>query len=239
MLLPKKTLEKLRDLITHETEYRTGPQLVSFFNQLGFNDIYGQGFPSRWKYAEEKLEFINGKPELDKCIRMVFAPVNFVGNFNKLDEHIKNFNKYLAFDGWQVLRKEKEITFIKGGVIEEESNVNLSEDEFLKKEFNEVTLDKLGLDSIVTEVLQSRLEEIRKCLNVKASLATIFLIGSTLEGILLGMASHKYPMKFNQAASAPKDNSGKVKQFHEWSLNSFIEAAYETGLLKEDVKKFK
>ncbi|MBU5317837.1 protein kinase [Clostridium bornimense] len=38
--------------------YRSGPKLVEFFNQMGFEDIYGQGFPTRWRYAEEKIRCI-------------------------------------------------------------------------------------------------------------------------------------------------------------------------------------
>jgi len=48
-----KSLEKLRELINEETEYRSGPKLVSFFNELGFNDSYRQGFPSRWFFTEK------------------------------------------------------------------------------------------------------------------------------------------------------------------------------------------
>jgi hypothetical protein len=40
MLLNDKTLEKLRVLLNEETEYRSGPQLVEFFNKLGFSDTY-------------------------------------------------------------------------------------------------------------------------------------------------------------------------------------------------------
>lgn len=43
MQIQQKTLEKLRNLINEETEYRSGPLLVQFFNDLGFNDAYGQG----------------------------------------------------------------------------------------------------------------------------------------------------------------------------------------------------
>ena len=105
MHLHKKTLEKLRDLINEETEYRSGPKLVQFFNELGFNDTYGQGFPSRWMYTDEKLSIINGTPELDNCIRNLFAPVNFIGRIDELDKFISEFNQYLAFDGWKVIRK--------------------------------------------------------------------------------------------------------------------------------------
>jgi hypothetical protein len=43
MQLQQKTLEKLRNLINEETEYRSGPNLIDFFNGLGANDIYNRG----------------------------------------------------------------------------------------------------------------------------------------------------------------------------------------------------
>jgi hypothetical protein len=56
--------------------------------------------------------------------------------------------------------------------------------------------------------------------------------------MLLGVAI-KYPKEFNQSNSSPKDKiTGKTLMFDKWTLNNFIEAAYEVGLLKEDVKKF-
>lgn len=44
MKLCPKTIEKLRIITNEESEYRSGPQLVSFFNNLGFNDEYRQVF---------------------------------------------------------------------------------------------------------------------------------------------------------------------------------------------------
>lgn len=239
MQLQQKTLEKLRILINEETEYRSGPKLVEFFNGLGSNDIYnrGGGFPSRWIYTDEKLSKINGTPELDKCIRKLFAPVNFVGRFAELDKLIKDFNQYLAFEGWQVVRNNIEITFSKAGKIDFEETVEVKEDDFLKKEFSEISLDGLELDSIITETLNLRFVEIKICLNNKAPLSVIFLSGSTLEGILLGIAS-KHPKEFNQARTAPKDKEGNIKKYHEWTLSNFIDTAHELGLLKEDVKSF-
>jgi hypothetical protein len=38
MILNPELLEKLRLLINEEIEYRSGSQLVFFFNNLGFND---------------------------------------------------------------------------------------------------------------------------------------------------------------------------------------------------------
>ena len=114
---------------------------------------------------------------------------------------------------------------------------DITEDEFLKKEFDEVSIISLKLDGAITGILDQRLKEIKKCLNSKAALATIFLCGSTLEGILLGVAINN-SQEFNIAKTSPKDKNGKVLQFHQWTLNNFIDVAKEIGFLKEDVKKF-
>ena len=110
------------------------------------------------------------------------------------------------------------------------------EDKFLSKEFQEVSISALKLDGTITSILDQRLDEINKCLKSKASLACIFLCGSTLEGILLGVATNN-PREFNEAKSCPK-RAGKVLPFYEWTLSNFIDVAKEIGLLKEDVKKF-
>ncbi len=240
MKLSQKTLEKLRNLINEETEYRSGPKLVSFFNDLGFNDVYGKGFPSRWIYTDEKLSKLNGTADLDRCIKKLFAPVNYIGRFEELDKFINEFNQYLAFDKWQVVRKDAEITFKRAEKItikQTDTKNELKEDDFLKYEFKDINLEKIGLTGVINDTLNRRLTEIEKCLNINAPLSVIFLCGSTLEGILLGVAL-KNPKEFNVALSAPKNKEGKVRKLHEWTLNNLIDTAYELGLLKEDVKKF-
>lgn len=240
MILNQKSLEKLRLLINEETEYRSGPKLVEFFNGLGFNDSYGQGFPSRWMFTDERLSKINGTPELDKCIKRLLNPVNFIGQISVLDAHIQELNQYMSFDKWKVVRHDTIITFKKIDKIElHDNNItpSVSEDEFLDKEFHEINLTKLQLDSHVIQVLEQRFEEMKQCLNSKASLSVIFLAGSSLEGILLGIALLN-PKKFNQAKSAAKDKDGKVKQLPSWTLAQLINTSYELRLIGEDVKKF-
>ena len=238
MILSQKSLEILRDLINEGTEYRKGPVLVRFFNELGFTDSYGQGFPSRGTYTLERLTQINGGPEIDKCIKMLFNPVNFIGRVPELDKHIGEFNQYLAFDKWQVVRNGTEITFKKQDKINIEPATTpvVTEDEFLKLEFKDVAIDKLGLDAPVLEVIKERIDEIRKSLEAKAPLAVIFLCGSTLEGILLGVAT-KNAQDFNRSGACPKKD-GKPKFFAEWTLSNLIDVAFEIGLIKQDIKKF-
>jgi hypothetical protein len=112
----------------------------------------------------------------------------------------------------------------------------VTEDDFLKKEFEKIDLSLLNLGNL-TETIEQRISEIQKCLKANASLSVIFLCGSTLEGLLLNQAILN-PKIFNTADSAPKDKSQKVKQFPNWTLNNFIDVAYEKKFIGLDVKKF-
>ncbi|WP_282010511.1 hypothetical protein [Nitrospina watsonii] len=114
---------------------------------------------------------------------------------------------------------------------------DLTEDEFLQKEFGDFSIAKLPIEPGLLPVLESRLEETLKCLKVGSPLAIIFLCGSILEGILLSIAISN-PKVFNQSKSSPKDKDGKTKKFEDWGLGNYIDVAYEIGILKLDVKKF-
>ena len=109
-------------------------------------------------------------------------------------------------------------------------------DDFLDKEIDEISLGKINIDNDLKQILQSRIEEIRKCIKSKAYLSVLFLTGSTLEGLLLGYAM-QYPKAFNSSPAAPKDEYKKIKAFGNWTLSDLINVAYELGLLNEDIKK--
>lgn len=249
MNLAPQSIQLLREIINEKSQYRSGPQLVDFFNQLGFSDVYswGGGFPSRKDYTYDRLSKINGTPAIDKCLRLVFEPRNYVGRYQDLENLIKEFNAQLCYDGWLVVRKDAEISFRKAtnpnidAEIEKERNETckkeLTEQEFLSIEFN-IDIDKLHLSERIIEIIRHRIDEIKLGIGANLPLATIILIGSTLEGILLDVAL-KYPHKFNTAKSTPMDNkTGKPRNFPDWTLKDFIDVAKEVGLIKEDVKKF-
>ncbi len=112
-----------------------------------------------------------------------------------------------------------------------------TQEDFLKQVFSDLKLARLNIDAQLLSVIEQRIEEIHKSLKSDAALATIFLCGSTLEGLLLD-AANKLPQQFNTAKSAPKDKEEKVLQLHLWSLESLINVAHEVGLLSLDVKKY-
>ena len=242
MILCKNTLEKLRKIINGDgtDDYRSGSKLVSFFNELGFNDSYGQGFPSRWIFTDYKLEEINGTPEIDKCIKTVFAVNNYIGRVSYLDELIADFNQYLVFDKWKIVRENEKIIFKKLDEIIIENNKqisNASEKEFLQLNFD-ASIDNIGLEYSLTEILKIRILEAESNISIGNSLSSIILIGSIMEGILLGVA-RIYPDRFNKSNSAPiNNNDKKVKKLSDWTLNDFINSAYELRIINEDVRKF-
>lgn len=117
------------------------------------------------------------------------------------------------------------------------AKVAQSSDEFLNREFTIPNIEKLPIEAQATSIIENRLTEARIALQAGAYLSVIFLCGSVLEAVLLG-AAQREPARFNQAKSSPKGSDGSVRRFHEWSLATLIDVAYEIGVLKLDVKKF-
>lgn len=113
-----------------------------------------------------------------------------------------------------------------------------TEEEFLKKDFGAISIVGLDIDPTIAPILESRIREAMGCHHAGAPLASIFMCGSVLEGILLNTAL-KNPAAFNQAKSSPKNKeTQKVRPFQDWTLANLIDVAHEVGLLRLDVKKF-
>lgn len=243
MKLSPKTIKVLREIINEKSQYRSGPMLVEFFNDFGFHDVYGQGFPSRWAYTEDRLNQLNGTATLDQCIRNIFAPVNYIENPALLDELLELFNKHLQYDDWNVYIEGKNVLFRKVNFDLHQSfkpdvqAKNTAED-FLKVKISNLNISKLPIESCLHPIIETRMKEIDKCIENQVPLGCIFLCGSVLEGLLSAIAM-KSPAEFNSAKASPKEkDSCKVKSFDKWTLENYIAVAYELGYIKEDVKRF-
>lgn len=118
------------------------------------------------------------------------------------------------------------------------TNSGETEIDFMQKDYQNVSLEKLDIDNSVLSILSERLIEIEKSIKTEASLSAIIMCGSVLEGLLLGIALKNMKV-FNQATSCPKNReTGKVLPFQDWTLSSLIDVAYDIGILGLDVKKF-
>ena len=250
LTLSDKTLKTLVSMINEETRYRKGPELVDFFNNLGFRDVYkwGGGFPSRSTFTESHLSSINSKPEIEKAIKIAFAPRDFDGDRQKYDECVERFNRELRFDGWEIYFDESlnEVSFKRVKPPSQFSSLQKSqtakvteetEESFLQKQFVNIDVDRIVEIPEVLAIIKSRLSELKKCMSNGAALSSLFLIGSVLEGVLLAVAM-KQPAKFAAAKTAIKDRTGKAIEIPNWKLNALIDTARELGYVKEDVHRF-
>jgi hypothetical protein len=80
--------------------YRSGPDLVAFFNEFGYSDSYskGGGFPSRWAYAEQKLEALNDTDHLSSVVEAAVDPAHYLGTDFSVTAAVEYLNPFLAFD---------------------------------------------------------------------------------------------------------------------------------------------
>lgn len=122
MKISENTLAELGKIVTGDTKmspYRSGPMLVRLFNQFGANDVYAKtgGFPSRWVYAEDQLRLINGKPALRNLINAIFDAREWIGKDFKPEAAAEHINKYLKFDGYELVRDSEHFKVRETGAV--------------------------------------------------------------------------------------------------------------------------
>ena len=107
MKISEQTITSLAKIITGDIQkspYKTGPQLIVLFNEIGFNDSYGQGFPTRYKYCEQRLREINGTTSIRKFIEKYFDDRTFMNTEFNIKEAITYINQYLQYDGYEIVK---------------------------------------------------------------------------------------------------------------------------------------
>jgi hypothetical protein len=101
-----KTLKALGQIVTGDAQLspdRSGPMLVDLFNDLGLDEIYGQGFPSRWAFAEESISKHSSGLPFSLLIERVFDPREFLNTTFGIEKAIEFFNQYLSYENRQVV----------------------------------------------------------------------------------------------------------------------------------------
>lgn len=120
---------------------------------------------------------------------------------------------------------------------EMEYNIKSEEDLFLEQDFKNLNLSLLEIDSCIISIIEERIKEIQSSMKNGNSLSAIILMGSTLEGILLGYAI-KNISQYNQTKCSPKSKDGKTLKLYNWSLANLIDSSRELNFIGEDVSKF-
>lgn len=107
--------------------------------------------------------------------------------------------------------------------------------QFLDRDFGEVDLTALPRELNSQDIVQSRLDEIDRCLEARAPLAVVFLVGSTLEGLLMQVALAQ-AQAYASCPSAPQVK-GRTKQLSAWTLDELITVSRILNVLGEDVSR--
>ena len=238
------TLEIIAEFICGDDDerfpiYRSSSHLTPFFKNIGINVVH-DGSTRKWWV----LDVLNSLSldDLEKVILRLVDIREYKGDKVLLDTACSAMTDILFMENMSVFFEGRDPVIVplqkqKNPIIKTNQDFDdVSEEEFLKKDFEENDITKIGLDSVIEAILKERIQEAQKCVNNKIWLSAIFMTGSSLEGLLLGVAS-KYPKQFNQAKATPKSNK-KVKPYDKWTLAEFINVAYELNFLGLDVKKF-
>lgn len=240
--LDSATFEAIADFICGDSEifpeYRSSGYITRFFNNLSIY-VTHDGSTRKWWVLNvlKQLSLEN----LEKVVLRLVDIREYKGDKLKLEMAQRAMSDILFMENMDIIFQGRDPVIVplkisSDPIIQNNSKDDMSEEDFLKKDFEENNISKVCLGEQIENILTERIVEAQKCLKNKSFLSCIFMAGSTLEGLLLGVAS-KNPRIFNQALSAPKKD-GKVKNFPDWTLDNFINVAHEVGFIDLDVKKF-
>jgi len=234
--MDESTLDKIAELICgngeNHPEYRSSSQLTAFFERAGMPHIVHDGSTRQW-WVLEKLKECN-REQLALVLKRIVSPREYGGDREKIKSALSCINEIVYVEGFKITLDGMTPKFVK-------TNVDFSFDEEVQSELTPLEAPDflaLGLEPGIGEILQNRWEEAQRCVDAEAHLSAIIIMGSLLEGLLLGVFQ-KNPAIANKCPSAPKDNkSGKVKNFANWKLAEMIDVAHHVNWLGIDVKKF-
>lgn len=211
--------------------YRSSTHLTKFFQDIGINVIH-DGSTRKW-WVLSVLNTLNPSDFVKVTLRLA-SPKLYGGDRNHIQIALSTLNEILAVEGFKVI-----LNGIEPHMIRAKANYDFSEKTKEERELRPLPppdFDKLNLEYGISQILKKRWDEIQKCIDNKATLSAVIMMGSLLEGFLLGIMQRK-PQLANVAQNSPRRDD-KVKHFAEWSLNDMIEVAHEIGWIQLDVKKF-
>ena len=157
--ISNKVTKQLGTLIAGDTStapYLSGPNLVDFYNECGFDDVYGEGFPSRWKYSTDKIVESNGTSRLKRIIEEFVDPRRYGGNEELVDKIAADINHLIKYDGFALIKKGNihKVADIHGNFIEPETVATIGH-EFVSEQI-EKCQQKIATDDFSGAITNAR-----------------------------------------------------------------------------------
>ena len=164
MELSGKTLDALCGIITGDIgdgyPYRSGPDLITFFNRHGYDERYGSHFPSRKRYTEEKLNDLNGTDQMREVILESIDPRHFRSAEVDVEEAVEELRFFLDFDGYDIEKDGKYYVVVDDEKRTAELEANLDDFEVGDQEFIRDQLrkcrQKIGSDDHAGAITNAR-----------------------------------------------------------------------------------
>ncbi|MDZ4422074.1 protein kinase domain-containing protein [Bacillus cereus] len=202
-MISKEVLRNISDIFNGDTEadlfkYKSGPQLVDFFNyHFGYEDSYGKGFPSRWYFTLDKLVDLINKKKINSFFNVVLSKeylmlekqtteVNAVvlsGNI------LQALNNHLKPNGFIIVKKEGKFELVS----EDDDLVYVGEGGFAtvyRRKSNGLIVKKLKEEFLVKQDIKSRF---KREYNITKSLNDI---PGIIEVYDFNTDNYSYSMKF-------------------------------------------
>lgn len=233
--MDESTLDKIAEIICgngpHCPVYRSSSQLTGFFARAGLSRFVHDG-STRQRWVLECLKACT-REELANALKRIASPREYAGDKEKIAQALKAINEATYVEGFRLKIEGVEPKFERISIdynveAQSEGLTPLPTPDFLA----------LDLEPGIGETLKARWVEAQRCVDAEAHLAGIIIMGSLLEGLLLGICQRQ-PAIANTCACAPKDSkSGRVKHFADWTLAEMIDVAHQVGWLGLDVKRF-
>ena len=124
-MLSQETIKRISEIFCGDIgslyTYKSGPKLVNFFNQyFGHHDMYGQGFPSRWRYVYDKIVDIYNAQQINKFFNIILSKRYIIQDWKcsepdaakKSEEIFNEFNKTINSDAFIIIKNGEEYNFM-------------------------------------------------------------------------------------------------------------------------------
>ncbi len=233
--MDESTLNKIAEFICgngeHYPVYRSSSYLTAFFERAGLPRFVHDGSTRQW-WVLECLKNCS-REELAQVLKRLASPLEYSGDKEQIASAIKLLNEAVYVEGFKIKLRGIDPYFER---IKVSFDVDDEDDQELQP-LPPPDFLTLGLEPGIGELLGKRWEESQKCVDSESFLAVTIIMGSLLEGLLLGVCQ-RYPKDANSTPCTPKDKNGKALKFHEWSLSQMIDVAHHAGWIDLDVKKF-
>jgi hypothetical protein len=221
----KRILEKVFQMEEGYVLNFTNRTFSDFFETNYDINIYDDKFYGWSGSKASRMRSFWDLEDNDQVALLIYDLLKYIGNEILLENlEMRDFPDRLVIKAGEIADE----------LSEDASNSYDQEDaEFLNKEFSDMKKRIKNINEDTYQVIDQRIKEAQKCIENDCPLAAIFLIASTLEGILLEEAESNSQVIMS-SDKVPRDKQDKIIQLDKWTLNNLIVVCTDVDMLSKN-----